>query len=129
MAATTVAGLLKYMTLRSTANGKYMHYLWNSEFGAYYKGMGCKLSMDLVSPFVKLEVVPSATGPAPLAHLHCCYNEKFLKLVEMDGIRFVFAPADEPTEDGELKSTLFDFVFLDDEPNTVELLHVLAARE
>ncbi|CAI0394929.1 unnamed protein product [Linum tenue] len=106
-----------------------MHYLWNDEFGAYYKGMGCKRPMDPVSPFVKLEVVPSATDPAHLVHLRCGYSDKFLRLVEMDGVRFVFATADSPAEDADgEESTLFDVVFPADEPGAVGLLHVRTQR-
>ncbi|CAN0843571.1 hypothetical protein LINGRAHAP2_LOCUS3916 [Linum grandiflorum] len=69
----TVAGLPKYVVLKSKPSGKYLHYLWNDEFGDYYKNMGAKRDVDPVNSFVKLEVVPSTSDPT-LVHLRCSYT-------------------------------------------------------
>ncbi|CAN1192972.1 hypothetical protein LINPERHAP2_LOCUS41801 [Linum perenne] len=122
---TMVAGLPKYVVFRSKTVGKYIHYLWNDEFGEYYKDMGCKQEMDPVSPFVKMEVVPSTLDPNKFIHLRCSYNNKYLKLVSKHGMLWVSATGDEPVENvSESSSTLFEPVFLKDEgPNTLALLH------
>ncbi|CAN0897606.1 hypothetical protein LINGRAHAP2_LOCUS19231 [Linum grandiflorum] len=102
----TVAGLPSYMVLRSKESGKCMHYLWNDEFGEYYKDMGFKRDVDPVSPFVKLQVVPSTIDPASLVHLRCSYNNKYLKLTKKNNVFWVSATGDEPVEDEEESSSL-----------------------
>ncbi|CAI0421660.1 unnamed protein product [Linum tenue] len=120
----TVAGLPKYVVLKSKNDGKYLHYLWNDEFGAYYKDLGCKRDVDPVNPFVKFEVVPSTADPT-LVHLRCSYNNKFLQLVSLDGLRWISATAATADEDKTKDtSTLFQPIFPPGEPNTVGFLHV-----
>ncbi|CAN1342331.1 hypothetical protein LINPERPRIM_LOCUS39430 [Linum perenne] len=102
-----------------------MHYLWNEEFAEYYKDMGCKRDLDIVNPFVKLEVVPSTANPSSFVHLRCSYNNKFLKLVSEYGRLWVSATADSPDEDQKKDtSTLFQPEFFSDQPETVMLKHV-----
>ncbi|CAN1270277.1 hypothetical protein LINPERPRIM_LOCUS13863 [Linum perenne] len=108
MSRITVAGLPKYMVLRSKDHERYMHYLWNDEFGDYYKYMGCKRELDVVSPFVKLEVVASIIDPTRLIHLRCSCNNKFLKLTKRNGVFWVSATGDEPVEEEEESSSLED---------------------
>ncbi|CAN1131519.1 hypothetical protein LINPERHAP2_LOCUS6452 [Linum perenne] len=133
------------MVLRSKDHERYMHYLWNDEFGDYYKYMGCKRELDVVSPFVKLEVVASIIDPTRLIHLRCSCNNKFLKLSKRNGVFWVSATGDEPVEEvtkgeepveGKLEtdgggpnssgptSTLFEPVFPPDEPDSVGFMHV-----
>ncbi|CAN0916995.1 hypothetical protein LINGRAHAP2_LOCUS30037 [Linum grandiflorum] len=123
---TSVAGLPKYVVLKAKSSGKYLHYLWNDEFGQYYKDIGAKRDVDPVSPFVKLEVVPSTADPT-LVHLRCSYNNKFIQLIRKvkDGVRWLSATADSPDEDRTKEtSTLFQPIFPAGEPNTVGFLHV-----
>ncbi|CAL1377186.1 unnamed protein product [Linum trigynum] len=125
---TTVAGLPKYVVLKSKSVGKYLHYLWNDEFGEYYKDLGCKRDVDPVNPFVQFEVVPSAAD-ATLIHLRCSYNSKFLTVDTKHGVRWISATADAPEEDRTKDtSTLFQPIFPAGEPNTVGLLHVQSQR-
>nr|AIU47283.1 amaranthin-like lectin [Linum usitatissimum] len=124
----TVAGLPKYVVLKSKSTGKYLHYLWNDEFSDYYKHMGSKRDVDPVNPFVKLEVVPSTADPT-LVHLICSYNSKFIQLVSKGGVSWLSATADSPDEDlTKETSTLFQPIFPAGEPNTVEFLHVQTNR-
>nr|AIU47287.1 amaranthin-like lectin [Linum usitatissimum] len=107
MSKSTVAGLPNYMVLRSKELGKCMHYLWNEdEFGEYYKDMGCKRDIDPVSPFSKLQVVPSTIDPTSMIHLRCSYNNKYLKLTKKNGVFWVSATGDEPVEEVEESSSL-----------------------
>ncbi|CAN1131521.1 hypothetical protein LINPERHAP2_LOCUS6452 [Linum perenne] len=114
------------MVLRSKDHERYMHYLWNDEFGDYYKYMGCKRELDVVSPFVKLEVVASIIDPTRLIHLRCSCNNKFLKLSKRNGVFWVSATGDEPVEEvtSGPTSTLFEPVFPPDEPDSVGFMHV-----
>ncbi|CAN0843693.1 hypothetical protein LINGRAHAP2_LOCUS3995 [Linum grandiflorum] len=125
---TTVAGLPKYVVLKSKPSGKYLHYLWNDEFGEYYKDMGAKRDVDPVNPFVKLEVVPSTADPT-FVHLRCSYNNKFIQLISKYGVTWLSATADSPDEDRTKEtSTLFQPIFPAGEPNTVGFLHVQTNR-
>ncbi|CAN0843572.1 hypothetical protein LINGRAHAP2_LOCUS3916 [Linum grandiflorum] len=139
----TVAGLPKYVVLKSKPSGKYLHYLWNDEFGDYYKNMGAKRDVDPVNSFVKLEVVPSTSDPT-LVHLRCSYNNKFIQLVtksgycsyiytyqknKKKGISWLSATAESPDEDRTKEtSTLFQPIFPAGEPYTVGFLHVQTNR-
>ncbi|CAN0843706.1 hypothetical protein LINGRAHAP2_LOCUS4000 [Linum grandiflorum] len=125
---TTVAGLPKFVVLKSKPTGKYLHFLWNDEFGEYYKDMGAKRDVDPVNPFVKLEVVPSTADPT-LVHLRCSYNNKFIQLISKYGVSWLSATADSPDEDrAKETSTLFQPIFPAGEPNTVGFLHVQTNR-
>ncbi|CAL1380216.1 unnamed protein product [Linum trigynum] len=122
----TVAGLPKFMVLKSKSDGKYLHYLWNDDsFGPYVNDLGCKRLLDPLSPFVKLEVVPSGSDPAHLIHLRCCHNNKFVKLDSRYGVSWISATANGPDESTARSTcTLFRPIFPPGEPNTVGLLHV-----
>ncbi|CAL1377171.1 unnamed protein product [Linum trigynum] len=125
---TTVAGLPKYVVLKSKSDGKYLHYLWNDEFGEYYKDLGCKRDVNEVNPFVQLEVVASTADPT-LIHLRCSYNNKFLQLTSKYGVSWISATADAADEDKtKATSTLFQPIFPAGEPNTVGFLHVQTQR-
>ncbi|CAL1377243.1 unnamed protein product [Linum trigynum] len=121
-----VAGLPQYVVLRSRRDGDYMHYLWNEEFGEMQRCMGAKREVDPVSPFVKLEVVPSAINPSSYVHLRCSYNNKFLQLKHMTWY-WVAAIADAPNENisDAVNCTLFQPFFPSDQPpNTVGFNYV-----
>ncbi|CAI0474074.1 unnamed protein product [Linum tenue] len=120
----TVAGLPKYVVLKNKSVGKYLHFLWNDEFGDFYKDLGCKRDVDEVSPFIQLEVVPSAADPS-LIHLRCSYNNKFLQLTTKYGVSCISATADAADEDkARATSTLFQPLFPAGEPDTVGFMHV-----
>ncbi|CAI0428873.1 unnamed protein product [Linum tenue] len=122
----TVAGLPKFMVLKSKSDGKYLHYLWNDDsFGLYVNDLGCKRLLDPLSPFVKLEVVPSGSDPAHLIHLRCCHNNKFVQLDSKYGVSWISATANGPDESTARSTcTLFRPILPPGEPNTVGLLHV-----
>ncbi|CAN0843553.1 hypothetical protein LINGRAHAP2_LOCUS3904 [Linum grandiflorum] len=123
-----MTGLPKYVVLKSKSSGKYLHYLWNDEFGTYYKHLGAKRDVDPVNPFVKLEVVPSTADPT-LIHLRCSYNNKFIQLIINGGVSWLSATAESPDEDRTKEtSTLFQPIFPAGEPNTVCFLHVQTDR-
>ncbi|CAI0428880.1 unnamed protein product [Linum tenue] len=95
----TVAGLPKFMVLKSKSDGKYLHYLWNDHsFGPYVNDLGCMRLLDPLSQFVKLEVVPSGSDPAHLIHLRCCHNNKFVQLDSKYGVSWISATANGPDE-------------------------------
>ncbi|CAI0421713.1 unnamed protein product [Linum tenue] len=121
-----VAGLPQYVVLRSKTYGTYLHYLWNDEFGEMQRCLGAKREVDPVSPFVKLEVVPSTTNPSSYVHLRCSYDNKFLQLKDMTWY-WVAAIADAPNEDisDPVNCTLFQPFFPTDQPpNTVGFNYV-----
>ncbi|CAI0421482.1 unnamed protein product [Linum tenue] len=72
--------------------------------------MGCPRELDVVSPFVKLEVVPSTSNPGKI-HLLCSYNNKYLEVARHrsdTNVLYVSATADRSVEDLNLStSTLF----------------------
>ncbi|CAN0897607.1 hypothetical protein LINGRAHAP2_LOCUS19232 [Linum grandiflorum] len=134
---TEIKRLPRHVTLRSRSVNKYMHYLWNEEeFGAQYRAMGCKRDIDPVSPFAKIDVIPSANDPERHVHLRCAYNNKYLKLVKKHSVMWVSATGEEPVEGKAVPpppadsnregptSTLFEPVFPEDEPETVGFMHV-----
>ncbi|CAI0421564.1 unnamed protein product [Linum tenue] len=125
--ATLVAGLPQYVVLKSKRLNIYMHYMWNDdEFGDFYEFIGTKRALDPVSPFVKLEVVPSTTNPSSFVHLRCSYNNKFFRLVQRLGVWMVTATADNPNEDTSVvgECTLFEPFFPSDQPDTVWFRYV-----
>ncbi|CAN1342179.1 Uncharacterized Bro-N domain-containing protein J [Linum perenne] len=120
----TVAGLPQYVVLRSKTNGNYLQYQWNDEFTDFYKFMGTKRAVDEVSPFVKLEVVPSTTNKS-FVHLRSSYIDKYIQIVYQDGVAFLKATAEAPEEDQSKPTcTLFEPVFTSGQPNTVTLRYV-----
>ncbi|CAN1342121.1 hypothetical protein LINPERPRIM_LOCUS39383 [Linum perenne] len=120
----TVAGLPQYVVLRSKTNGNYLQYQWNDEFTDFYKFMGTKRAVDEVSPFVKLEVVPSTTNKS-FVHLRSSYIDKYIQIVYQDGVAFLKATAEAPEEDQSKPTcTLFEPVFTSGQPNTVTLCYV-----
>ncbi|CAN1342163.1 hypothetical protein LINPERPRIM_LOCUS39389 [Linum perenne] len=120
----TVAGLPQYVVLRSKTNGNYLQYQWNDEFTDFYKFMGTKRAVDEVSPFVKLEVVPSTTNKS-FVHLRSSYIDKYIQIVYQDGVAFLRATAEAPEEDQSKPTcTLFEPVFTSGQPNTVTLRYV-----
>ncbi|CAL1377253.1 unnamed protein product [Linum trigynum] len=124
---TLVAGLPRFVVLRSRSENRYLHYLWNDQWGPEYYGfMGTKRDLDPVSPFVKLEVVPSTTNPSSFIHLRCSYNNKFFRIVQRYGLWFVSATADNPNEDTSRvgECTLFERVFASNQVNTVWFRYV-----
>ncbi|CAI0421570.1 unnamed protein product [Linum tenue] len=132
MAATTtetVAGLPRFVKLRSKSDDKYLRYLWSQEFAEFYKFMGTRGGVvDEVSPFVKLEVVPSTRDPASLVHLRSGENNLFLRPVHhrrlvMDLVAGVAESPNEDTSDA-LACTLFQPVFPPDQPDTVWFRYV-----
>ncbi|CAI0421575.1 unnamed protein product [Linum tenue] len=124
---TTVAGLPRFVVLRSRRANRYLHYLWNDQWGLdYYQFIGMKRDLDPVSPFVKLEVVPSTTNPSSYVHLRCSYNNKFFRVVLRFGVWWVTATADNPNEDTSRvgECTLFEHVFVGNQINTVWFRYV-----
>ncbi|CAI0428886.1 unnamed protein product, partial [Linum tenue] len=67
-------------------------------FGPYVNDLGCMRLLDPLSPFVKLEVVPSGSDPAHLIHLRCCHNNKFVQLDSKYGVSWISATANGPDE-------------------------------
>ncbi|CAL1377250.1 unnamed protein product [Linum trigynum] len=124
---TTVAGLPRFVVLRSRSANRYLHYLWNDQWGlGYHEFVGLKRDLDPVSPFVKLEVVPSTTNPSSFVHLRCSYNNKFFRAVQRFGVWFVAAMANDPNEDTSRvgECTLFERVFVGNQINTVWFRYV-----
>ncbi|CAN1124077.1 hypothetical protein LINPERHAP2_LOCUS2180 [Linum perenne] len=120
----TVAGLPQFVVLRAKSNGNYLQYQWNDEFGDFYKYMGIRRVVDEVSPFVKIEVVPSTTDTS-FVHLKSSYNEKYFELVRNLGVNLISATAEAPEEDlSKPTCTLFEPVFPSDQPNTVWFRYV-----
>ncbi|CAL1377240.1 unnamed protein product [Linum trigynum] len=121
--------LPKYVMFRTQYQFRhYLHYLWNEEeFGVNYKGMGSVRAVDPVSPFVKLEVVPSAANPGRI-HLLCSYNNKYLEVVryrDTDQTYYLSATADVAVDEmAGPTSTLFTPAFSSNsEGGTVALTH------
>ncbi|CAN1342201.1 hypothetical protein LINPERPRIM_LOCUS39391 [Linum perenne] len=86
--------------------------------------MGTKRAVDEVSPFVKLEVVPSTTNKS-FVHLRSSYIDKYIQIVYQDGVAFLKATAEAPEEDQSKPTcTLFEPVFTSGQPNTVTLRYV-----
>ncbi|CAN1342212.1 hypothetical protein LINPERPRIM_LOCUS39392 [Linum perenne] len=86
--------------------------------------MGTKRAVDKVSPFVKLEVVPSTTNKS-FVHLRSSYIDKYIQIVYQDGVAFLKATAEAPEEDQSKPTcTLFEPVFTSGQPNTVTLRYV-----
>ncbi|CAN1124080.1 hypothetical protein LINPERPRIM_LOCUS3560 [Linum perenne] len=125
-----MSGLPQFVTLRSAANGNYLQYQWNDEFGDFYKYMGTKKVVDPVSPFVKIEVVPSTTDPS-FVHLKSSYSGKFFEYEEIDGVKFIKATAKAPEEDRSKPAcTLFKPTSPSSgQPNTVSFRYVPSANE
>ncbi|CAL1377172.1 unnamed protein product [Linum trigynum] len=121
--------LPKYVVLRSrrcTNYRNYLQFLWNDdEFGGgYHKAMGAIRDLEVVSPFVKLEVVPSATNPSWAVHLLCSCNNKYLEVVRHKDtdLMYVSATADRPVDDPNVSSsTMFNLSFK--HPAVVALHH------
>ncbi|CAL1400023.1 unnamed protein product [Linum trigynum] len=114
--------LPQYVALRSKTDGKYLHYMWNEEeFGEFYKFSGTKKDVDPVSPFAKVEIVPSPGTYGAYIYLRSAYNNKYLIPVKLHGINFLSFSADSPNDDMSLVgvSTRFEPFTPSDMPNTI----------
>ncbi|CAI0474183.1 unnamed protein product [Linum tenue] len=96
--------------------------MWNEEeFGEFYKFSGTKKDVDPVSPFAKVEIVPSPGTYGAYIYLRSAYNNKYLIPVKLHGINFLSFSADSPNDDMSLVgvSTRFEPFTPSDMPNTI----------
>ncbi|CAI0421580.1 unnamed protein product [Linum tenue] len=127
-----VAGLPRNMVLRSKVEDRYLHYIWDREIAgeSYFECMGTHRILEAVSPFVKLEVIPSTTDPSSLVHIRCSHNGKYWRVLRINTVSTLSATADAPEEDvskgGEC--TLFQPVFGPDSDSTTVWFRHLGNR-
>ncbi|CAI0421481.1 unnamed protein product [Linum tenue] len=86
-----------------------MHFLWSTEeFGDTfnYLAFGFFRDLDPVSPFLKLEVIPS-TSHAPAVHLRCPYNNRYLMVVPQREHLVIAGESEMRDDPNDQTSTLF----------------------
>ncbi|CAL1377249.1 unnamed protein product [Linum trigynum] len=126
-----VARLPRNMVLRSKVDDRYLHYIWDRQIAgeSYFECMATRRILEAVSPFVKLEVIPSSTDPSSSVHIRCSHNGKYWRVQRINTVSTVSATADAQEEDvskgGEC--TLFQPVLSPDSDNATVWFRHLAS--
>ncbi|KAI7983007.1 hypothetical protein LOK49_LG15G02353 [Camellia lanceoleosa] len=106
--------LPRFVVLKSKYNNKYLRYI--NEDAQQVHGFVQFSGEEVVSPYVKFQVEWAKSGRknGHLAHIRCCYNNKYLVIRwSPNNQGWIVAGADEPNEDQSIWScTLFEPIYV-----------------